>query len=226
MKKVEIYTDGACSGNPGPGGYAAVLVYNEKEKEISGAEKDTTNNRMELMGAIAGLEALTGSCDVTLYTDSKYVSDAFNKGWIDSWRKKNWRKADKKPVLNKDLWERLLLAINTHTVKFIYVEGHAGHKYNERCDELAVQARLDIEQGIKEQDEECDSLGDLTEDEKDLIRKAIIVTIVSHQENDETFLSPGQLVDLTEDLNNRYIRQAEENALPFFEFVKQELSEG
>lgn len=144
MKKVQIYTDGACSGNPGPGGYAAILVYNEHEKEITGAEENTTNNRMELMGAIVGLEALKSACEVTIYTDSKYVSDAFNKKWIDNWQRRGWRKSDKKPVLNKDLWQRLLEAINTHTVKFTYIEGHSGNKYNERCDELAVNARLDI----------------------------------------------------------------------------------
>lgn len=141
MKKVEIYSDGACSGNPGPGGYGVILVFNGIEKEISGGEKDTTNNRMELMGAIIGLEALKESCEVILTTDSKYVVDAFNKGWINSWRKKNWRKSDGKPVLNKELWERLIVAVERHKVSFVHILGHNGHHYNERCDKLAVIER-------------------------------------------------------------------------------------
>lgn len=138
MKKVEIYTDGACSGNPGPGGWGAILVYNSVEKELSGGERETTNNRMELTAVIEGLCALKEPCDVTLTTDSKYVCDAINKGWVYSWKKNNWRKADKKPALNVDLWEKLLAELNRHKVEFVWVKGHNGHKYNERCDKLAV----------------------------------------------------------------------------------------
>lgn len=138
MKKVEIYTDGACSGNPGPGGWGAVLVYNENKKELSGASKSTTNNRMELTAVIEALNALKEPCEVTLTTDSKYVCDAINKGWVYSWKKNNWKKADKKPALNVDLWEELLILLEKHEVEFIWVKGHSGHKYNERCDELAV----------------------------------------------------------------------------------------
>jgi ribonuclease HI len=141
MKKVNIYSDGACSGNPGPGGYGVILEYNGKELEISGGEKDTTNNRMELMGVIVGLETLKEPCDVTVTTDSKYVTDAFNKGWLVSWQKKNWRKSDGKPVLNKELRQRLLNAAERHQVKFVHVLGHNGHEYNERCDKLAVIER-------------------------------------------------------------------------------------
>jgi ribonuclease HI len=141
MKKVNIYSDGACSGNPGPGGYGVILEYNGKEMEISGGEKSTTNNRMELMGVIIGLESLKEPCDVTITTDSKYVTDAFNKGWIESWQKKNWRKSDGKPVLNKELWQRLLNAAKVHKVSFVHVLGHNGHVYNERCDKLAVIER-------------------------------------------------------------------------------------
>lgn len=141
MKSVNIYSDGACSGNPGPGGYGVILEYNGKELELSGGEKCTTNNKMELMGVIIGLEALKEPCDVTITTDSKYVTDAFNKGWLKSWQKKNWRKADGKPVLNQDLWQRLLNAAAKHNVKFVHVMGHNGHEYNERCDKLAVKER-------------------------------------------------------------------------------------
>lgn len=145
MKQVEIYTDGACSGNPGKGGWGAVLVYNGKEKELSGGEKETTNNRMELTAVIEGLKALKAPCSVTLTTDSKYVCDAINQGWLDSWIKNNWRKADKKPILNIDLWQELLPLLDAHQVKFIWVKGHAGHKYNERCDELAVNEYLNMQ---------------------------------------------------------------------------------
>lgn len=138
MKRVEIYTDGACSGNPGPGGWGAVLVYNENKKELSGASKSTTNNRMELTAVIEALKALKEPCEVTLTTDSKYVCDAINKGWVYSWKNNNWKKADKKPALNVDLWEELLILLEKHEVEFIWVKGHSGHKYNERCDELAV----------------------------------------------------------------------------------------
>ncbi|MBR3908805.1 MAG: ribonuclease HI [Clostridia bacterium] len=138
MKFVELFTDGACSGNPGPGGWGAVLRYNGREKELSGGEKETTNNRMELTAAIMGLAALKEPCEVRLVTDSKYVADGITKGWAESWRKNNWRKADKKPALNPDLWERLLDLVNTHKVTIEWVKGHAGHPENERCDRLAV----------------------------------------------------------------------------------------
>jgi ribonuclease HI len=141
MKKVNLYSDGACSGNPGPGGYGVVLEFNGTELELSAGESDTTNNRMELMGVIAGLEALKEPCDVTIVSDSKYVVDAFNKKWIDSWQKKNWKKSDGKPVLNKDLWQRLLISVNKHKVAFVHILGHNGHEYNERCDKLAVIER-------------------------------------------------------------------------------------
>lgn len=140
MKKfVEIFTDGACSGNPGPGGWGVVLRFGEREKELSGGEKVTTNNRMELTAAIEGLSALKEPCKVRLVTDSKYVADGITKGWAESWRKNGWRKADKKPALNTDLWEKLLELIETHEVTIDWVKGHAGHPENERCDKLAVE---------------------------------------------------------------------------------------
>ena len=138
MKKVDIYTDGACSGNPGKGGWGAVLVYGKTEKELCGGEAETTNNRMELTAVIKALEALKEPCEVTLTTDSKYVCDAINQGWLQSWILKGWRKADKKPVLNVDLWQQLLPLLDKHEVTFVWVKGHNGHKYNERCDDLAV----------------------------------------------------------------------------------------
>ena len=142
MKKVEIYTDGACKGNPGPGGYGAVLKYKDKQKlhtkEISGGEAETTNNRMELMGAIKAFNLLKEPCEVLFCSDSKYVIDGLEKGWAENWRKKGWRKADNKPALNPDLWEELLQAVKPHQVKYAWVKGHAGHPENERCDELAV----------------------------------------------------------------------------------------
>lgn len=141
MKKVNIYSDGACSGNPGPGGYGVILEYNGNELELFGGEENTTNNKMELMGVIIGLEALKEPCEVTVTTDSKYVTDAFNKKWIESWQKKNWKKSDGKPVLNKELWLRLLAAVNKHKVKFVHILGHNGHEYNERCDKIAVRER-------------------------------------------------------------------------------------
>lgn len=139
MKQIEIYTDGACSGNPGPGGWGAVLVYNGKEKELSGSEKNTTNNRMELTAVIMALNALNQPCEVKLTTDSKYVCDAVNKGWVYSWKKNGWKKSDKKPALNVDLWKELLSLLEKHEVEFIWVKGHNGHKYNEICDALAVK---------------------------------------------------------------------------------------
>ena len=138
MKHVDIYTDGACSGNPGPGGYGAVLVYNGKEKELCGGDIQTTNNRMELTAVIEALRALKEPCSVTLTTDSKYVSDGITLGWARSWKAKGWRKADGKPALNPELWDALLELLDKHEVTFVWVKGHAGHPYNERCDVLAV----------------------------------------------------------------------------------------
>jgi ribonuclease HI len=141
MKHVYIHTDGACSGNPGPGGWAAILKYGKHERELSGGEPQTTNNRMELTAAIKALEALTEPCLVTLYSDSKYLIDGMTKGWAKSWRKNNWIKSDKKPALNPDLWERLLDLCERHKVEFVWVRGHDGDEYNERCDRLAVSRR-------------------------------------------------------------------------------------
>ncbi len=139
MKHIDIFTDGACSGNPGKGGWGAILKYGSAVKELSGGEAETTNNRMELTAVIKALEALKEPCDVTLTSDSKYVIDAITKRWVYGWRSNGWRKADKKPALNVDLWERLLALLETHTVRFVWVKGHAGHPENERCDQLAVQ---------------------------------------------------------------------------------------
>ena len=140
-KLVYIYSDGACSGNPGPGGYGVILRCDRKEKELSGGEPHTTNNRMELSGVIAGLEALKFPCKVILQTDSRYVVDGIEKGWAKSWRRNNWIKSDKKPALNKDLWERLLELLEVHEVRFVWIKGHAGYEENERCDRLAVAER-------------------------------------------------------------------------------------
>lgn len=141
MQTVEIFTDGACSGNPGPGGYGAILRMGEHIKELSGGEPDTTNNRMELMGVIAALSALKRPCRVILTTDSKYVCDSVTKGWARAWQKNNWIKSDKKPALNSDLWQQLLELLDIHEVTFKWVKGHAGHPENERCDQLAVEMR-------------------------------------------------------------------------------------
>ena len=140
MKKVEIYCDGACSGNPGPGGWAAVLLYKNAKKEISGYDPDTTNNRMELLGAIEALEILKEPCNVVLTSDSQYLVNGINLGWAKSWKKNNWLKSDKRPALNSDLWGRLLELLEIHNVTFVWIKGHAGHEYNERCDRLAVAA--------------------------------------------------------------------------------------
>lgn len=140
-KEVEIYTDGACSGNPGPGGYGVILKYKGQAKELSGGESQTTNNRMELMGVITGLNALKEPCVVMLYSDSKYIIDAINKGWAKKWHANNWIKSDKKKALNIDLWEQLLDLLDKHEVTFNWVKGHAGHTENERCDTLAVMQR-------------------------------------------------------------------------------------
>ena len=137
---VTIYTDGACSGNPGPGGWAAVLVANGREKELSGAEPLTTNNRMELLAAAEALEALTAPCAVALHSDSAYLVNAFNDRWIAGWQKRGWKKADKSPVLNRDLWERLIAQDKRHDVRWVKVKGHAGVPMNERVDGLAVDA--------------------------------------------------------------------------------------
>ena len=138
LKHVEIYTDGACSGNPGPGGYGVILRYKQHERELSGGEAETTNNRMELSGVIAGLEALTEPCSVTIYSDSKYFVDAVEKGWAKSWREKGWMRNNKEKALNSDLWERILHLLDYHQVKLVWIKGHAGHPENERCDEMAV----------------------------------------------------------------------------------------
>lgn len=143
--KVSLYTDGACSGNPGTGGYGTILVYidsngSKHEKEFSEGYKVTTNNQMELMAVIVGLEALKKPCEVTIYSDSKYVVDAFNNNWIEGWIQKGWKTAGKTPVKNVELWKRLLKAKENHSVTFVWVKGHAGHEYNERCDTLAVNA--------------------------------------------------------------------------------------
>lgn len=138
MRHVEIYTDGACRGNPGRGGWGAILVYNGAEKELSGGEKETTNNRMELSAVIAALSALKEPCKVTLTTDSQYVVNAIEKGWLSSWKKNSWRKSDKSAVLNVDLWRELDGLLSKHDVSFVWVRGHNGHPYNERCDVLAT----------------------------------------------------------------------------------------
>ena len=138
MKHVDIYTDGACRGNPGKGGWGAILVFGNVEKELSGGEAMTTNNRMELLGAIRAMEALKEPCEITLTSDSKYLTDAINQGWLESWKKRGWRKADKSPVLNVELWQRIDELISVHKVTFVWVHGHAGHHYNERCDALAT----------------------------------------------------------------------------------------
>ncbi len=137
MKEVQLYTDGACRGNPGRGGWGAILVYGKFEKEMSGGEPVTTNNRMELMAAIEGLSALKEPCAVTLYSDSKYLVDAFLQGWVESWRKSGWRRG-KEELKNPDLWQRLYELTLTHRVEFVWVKGHNGHSYNERCDLLAT----------------------------------------------------------------------------------------
>ena len=138
MKKVELFTDGACSGNPGAGGWAAILRYGNHEKELSGGEAQTTNNRMELTAVIRGLAALNERCNVVVTTDSQYVVNGIEKGWAAGWKRNGWRKADKKPALNADLWDTLLNLLELHDVSFRWVHGHQGHPENERCDALAV----------------------------------------------------------------------------------------
>ncbi|MBQ9737280.1 MAG: ribonuclease HI [Clostridia bacterium] len=138
LKIVEIFTDGACSGNPGPGGYGTILRYKGVEKELSGGASETTNNRMELTAAIVGLEALKEKCRVTLYSDSKYLIDAVNCGWAVKWRENGWMRTKKDKALNPDLWDRLLSLLEFHKVELVWVKGHAGHPENERCDQMAV----------------------------------------------------------------------------------------
>lgn len=138
MKRVELYTDGSCSGNPGPGGWGAILIYQGLEKELSGGAPATTNNRMELTGAIQGLAALKEPCQVELYTDSQYIASAINQHWLENWKKRGWRKADKSPVLNQELWQQLDQQLSRHQVTFHWVKGHADNAYNNRCDALAV----------------------------------------------------------------------------------------
>ena len=138
MKSVEIFTDGACKGNPGPGGYGAILRYNGYEKEVSGGEANTTNNRMELFAVIEAFKLLREPCLVTLYSDSQYVCNAIEKGWAKKWQQNGWMRNKKEPALNKELWAELLDLIDKHNVKIVWVKGHAGHPENERCDKLAV----------------------------------------------------------------------------------------
>jgi len=144
MKRVEIYTDGACRGNPGPGGWGAVLRYNGVEKDLHGGEPDTTNNRMELTAAIRALEALTEPCQVDIYTDSTYVKDGITR-WLDGWRARDWRTANKKPVKNQDLWKRLVAEVEQHDVGWHWVKGHSGHPENERADDLANRGIDELE---------------------------------------------------------------------------------
>ncbi len=138
MKRVDIYTDGACRGNPGRGGWGAILVFGNIEKELSGGEPMTTNNRMELMGAIRAMEALKEPCEITLTSDSKYLTDAINKKWLENWKKRGWKKSDGSQVLNVELWQRIDELLRIHKVDFVWVHGHMGHHYNERCDVLAT----------------------------------------------------------------------------------------
>ena len=140
MKQITIYTDGACSGNPGPGGWGAILLYKDTIRELSGGEKQTTNNRMELMGAISSLSALKEACEVDLFTDSQYIANAINKGWLVGWKAKNWKRKDGE-LKNIDLWQELDKLLSLHTVTFNWVKGHADNKFNNRCDELAVIQR-------------------------------------------------------------------------------------
>lgn len=145
-KIVDIYTDGACSGNPGVGGYCSILIYKDVEKVVSGSEIDTTNNRMELLAVIKGLECLKERCTVNLYSDSQYVVDAFNKGWIQNWQNNNWKTSDKKEVKNLDLWQKLLELVNFHQINFIKVKGHSDNEYNNRCDKIAVSEYKKIQE--------------------------------------------------------------------------------
>ena len=149
MKRVEIYTDGSCRGNPGVGGWGAVLIYGAHKRELSGGEAQTTNNRMELTAVIEALSLLKEPCEVILTSDSKYVIDALEQGWAEGWKKRGWKKADKSPALNPDLWERLLELVHRHQVTTVWVKGHAGHPYNERCDQLATDFADKIKAELK-----------------------------------------------------------------------------
>lgn len=144
MEEVTIYTDGACSGNPGPGGWGAILMYKENKKEISGGKKDTTNNVMELTAVIEALKLLKYQCKVKLYSDSAYVVNAFLQNWVINWQRNNWKTADKKEVKNKELWQELVELTNIHDITFIKVKGHSDNEYNNRCDELARKAILSL----------------------------------------------------------------------------------
>ncbi len=163
MKKVLIYTDGSSRGNPGPGGYGTILLSGDHQRELSGGYKMTTNNRMELMAVIVALEKLKAPCDVEVFSDSKYVIDAMVKGWILGWRQKGWAKADKKPLKNTDLWRRLYEAMQTHKIKWTWVKGHAGNRYNERCDYLATFAaqgkNLPLDHGFNTHEDTEDLFG-------------------------------------------------------------------
>jgi len=149
IKEVQIFTDGACSGNPGPGGYGTILKFGPHEREISGAYDNTTNNRMELMAVIKGLECLTEPCRVTLSSDSRYLVDAMTKGWVVKWRSRNWMRTGSERAKNVDLWEKILALAGRHQVKWVWVKGHADNRYNNRCDQLAVEA---IKKGAREPD--------------------------------------------------------------------------
>lgn len=138
MKSVDVYTDGACSGNPGPGGWGAIVIYGKHIRELSGGEENTTNNRMELTAVIEALSILKESCVVNLYSDSKYVIDSLKLGWAEGWRQNGWKKSNKKPALNPDLWDKLLSLVERHEMNYIWVKGHADNKFNNRCDEMAV----------------------------------------------------------------------------------------
>lgn len=151
MKEVDVFSDGACSGNPGPGGWGSILRFKGIEKELSGGEPETTNNRMELLAVINALESLKEPCKVKITTDSKYVCDAFLKNWLTSWLNNGWKTANKKPVKNRELWERLLNLSKKHELSWFWIKGHAGHPENERCDKLAVEARMKFSKEIKEQ---------------------------------------------------------------------------
>ena len=148
MKNVEIYTDGACSGNPGVGGWAAILIYKNIEKEIYGSEEETTNNRMELTAVIEGLKLLKEKCNVTIYSDSAYVVNAINNNWLEGWVNNNWKKSSKESVANIDLWQQLILLLKKHPSTFVKVKGHSDNKYNNMCDKLAVSAIQNFKNGI------------------------------------------------------------------------------
>ena len=154
LKTVDIYTDGACSGNPGAGGYCAILLYKGVEKIISGFEQETTNNRMELLAVIKGIKALKEKCNVNIYSDSQYVISAFNDNWIENWQKNNWRNANKKEVKNADLWLELVSLIKMHNVNFIKVKGHADNEYNNRCDKIAVEEYKKVFDSLKNDDKQ------------------------------------------------------------------------